>query len=149
MSRWHVCPGQGSPHQYAGILHNNKLKQCDPWGTQGMCHWIHIIIMKNNIYGLVGWSLNIFWDIWLLIKWKGRAGRGMIPGVARYVTLNASHHKEQQYIGLGVGSWTVSEIIHIWYFYILLWSHPVAPPRSRISGLKLAFLSTTKQLCSV
>ena len=23
--------------------------------------------------------------------------------VARYVTLNASHHKEQQYIGLGVG----------------------------------------------
>ena len=27
----------------------------------------------------------------------------MIPGVTRYVTLNASHHKEQQYIGLGVG----------------------------------------------
>ena len=92
-----------------------KLKWCDPWGTQGMCHWIHIIIMKNDIhvYGLeVGiWIVSEIFGFW----WneRGRAGWGMIPGVARYVTLNASHHKEQQYIGLGVGIWTVSKILHI------------------------------------
>ena len=33
---------------------------------------------------------------------KGAGHGGMIPGDARYVTMNASHHKEQQYIGLGV-----------------------------------------------
>ena len=37
---------------------------------------------------------------------------GHDPRVARYVTLNASHHKKQ-YIGLGVGIRTVSEILHI------------------------------------
>ena len=60
-----------------------KLKQCDPWGTQGICHWIHIIIMKNNICGLgVGISIvsEIFGFWW---NERGRAGWGMIPGVAR------------------------------------------------------------------
>ena len=42
------APGQGHPHPHTGILQNIKLKQCDPWGTQGKCHWIHIIIMKNK-----------------------------------------------------------------------------------------------------
>ena len=113
---------QGHPHPHAGILQKIKLKQCDPWGTQGMCHWTHIIIMKNNIYGLgVGiWIVSEIFGFW----WneRGRAWWGMIPGDARYVTMNASHHKEQQYIGLGVGIWTVSEILHIywWYFYIFL-----------------------------
>ena len=46
------APAQGHPHPHAGISQKIKLKQCDPWGTQGMCHWIHIIILKNNIYGL-------------------------------------------------------------------------------------------------
>ena len=52
----------------------------------------------------------------------------MIPGVARYVTLNASHHKEQQYIGLG--GWDLNsfrDIIYLILFHFL-WPHPVAHP---------------------
>ena len=52
-----------------------QLKQCDPWGTQGMCHWILIIIMKNNIHGLgVGiWIVSELFDF----SWneRGRVGQ--------------------------------------------------------------------------
>ena len=63
---------QGHSHPHAGIL--QKIK---PWETQGTCHWIHIIIMNNNIYGLgVGiWIVSEIFGFW----WNERGRVGHDP----------------------------------------------------------------------
>ena len=75
-------------------------------------YWIHLIIKKHEFIWFRGGDLNGFCNINHFMKWRGWACLGTPWGTYESVLLNAFYYKKNINIyGLGVGIWTVSEIV--------------------------------------
>ena len=103
-----------------------------PLGTQGWCHWMHLIIMNNNIYGL---GVR-FWTVSETLRLTWNEGGGVYSwGTHSRVSLNASFHNKQHFWfrgGVLNGFWDIKLYMN--------WRGWVIPPgQPRLVSLNVSY----------